>query len=93
MGVLPDQGEGLFIHDLALHSDAAGTGQARAIIEQIATQAQGAGFHDLALVAVNDSVEFWRHQGFTVMAEPPALRAKFSTYGAGARYMSRPLMD
>ncbi len=91
LGALPEQGEALFLHDLAIRPDAAGSGQARAIVGEIARKAQGAGFGEIALVAVNDSARFWRLQGFTVVDGPPDLQAKLATYGEGARYMRRPL--
>lgn len=91
LGALPEQGEALFLHDLATRPDAAGWGQARAIVDELARRAEVAGFREIALVAVNDSLEFWRRQGFTVADGSPALKAKLATYGNDARYMRRHL--
>ena len=93
LGALPDGSDALFLHDLALHPDIAGTGQAGAIVEQIAAEAQAAGFDDIALVAVNDTAGFWERRGFTIAGGPPSLRAKLAIYGEGARYMRRHLAN
>ena len=88
---LPEQGDALFLHDLALDPEAAGTGQASAIVERVAAHARTAGFGDIALVAVNDTAEFWRRRGFTSVDGSPGLSAKLATYGEDARYMRRRL--
>lgn len=87
---LPADARALFLHDLALHPDAAGTGQARAIVERLAGEAAGDGFRDLALVAVNGTAPFWERLGFSAEASD-ALAVKLASYGAGARYMRRRL--
>lgn len=91
LGPLPDQSDALFLHDLAVRPEAAGSGQAGAIVEQIAMLAETAGFDEIALVAVNGTVKFWRHHGFTIIEGAPTLKSKLAAYGADARYMRRQL--
>jgi GNAT superfamily N-acetyltransferase len=90
LGVLPEQRDALFLHDLAIHPAAAGTGQAQAILERVVEEARNAGIGVIALIAVNGTADFWRRQGFTVADTTPALEWKLASYGKGARYMLRP---
>lgn len=90
IAAIPDDAAVVYLHDLALHPDARGGGWTRAIIERLADQARTAGWRELALVAVNDAVDFWRRNGFAVES-PPGMAAKLASYGADARYMVRPL--
>ena len=90
---LPEQSQALFINDLAVNPEAAGTGQAAAIVEQVAGCALDAGLEWIALVAVNNSMGFWRRNGFASVACDPVLSAKLTSYGEGARYMVRTLKE
>lgn len=91
LGAIPNQGETLFLHDLGICPEAAGSGQARAIVDEVARRAQDAGFGEIALVAVNDTLAFWHRQGFIAVDGSPTFKAKLATYGADARYMRRHL--
>jgi GNAT superfamily N-acetyltransferase len=87
---LPADAAVMYLHDLALHPQARGTGQAAAMVEQLAADARAAGWPALALVAVNAAESFWLRHGFQIH-ETPALRQKLATYGSNAHYMLRPL--
>ena len=79
-----------YIHDIALMPETRGQGAARAIVAALDALARSHGLHRLALVAVNNSVPFWRRHGFTD-ATTPALAEKLASYGGDARYMTRDL--
>lgn len=87
---IPADAEILYLHDLALRPEARGRGRSRAIVEQLAADAKAAGWPGVGLVAVNDAAPFWERCGFKVV-ETPAMAEKLAGYGAGARYMIRPL--
>ncbi len=93
LGSLPEQGRAILLHDLALHPDAVGTGQAKVIVERLAGQARAAGFELIALVSVNDATGFWRRNGFEIVEGDAALRDKLASYGEGAHYMVRTIGD
>jgi len=78
------------IHDLAIATEAAGQGAARAIVETLAVRACEAGRRGLTLVAVNHSTRLWERRGRSAVA-PNAGRAKLHGYGGGARYLVRTL--
>lgn len=87
---LPTDPAVLYLHDLALHPRARGDGLTRAVVERLAEQATEDGWPAVALVAVNDAVDFWTRRGFSVQNTPePAV--KLTSYGADARYMVRRL--
>jgi ribosomal protein S18 acetylase RimI-like enzyme len=87
---LPAEPALIYLHDLALHPQARGGGVTGAVVEQLAEQAAGDGWPAIALVAVNDAVNFWRRHGFEAQAAP-GMAAKLASYGADARYMIRRL--
>ncbi|GAA0642635.1 GNAT family N-acetyltransferase [Brevundimonas lenta] len=87
---IPDDAAVMYLHDLAIHPDARGSGASKPIVEALADQARAAGWPALALVAVNDAVRFWEGHGFTV-SDAPGMSAKLASYGPDARYMIRPL--
>jgi len=91
LGSLPEQGDALFLHDLAIHPDAAGSGQGAKVIDELAGKAVEARFTDIALIAVNQTTPFWQRQGFREEAPSAGHSAKLASYGAGARYMRRHL--
>lgn len=90
MDAIPADADVLYLHDLALHPQARGTGATREIVERLAEQARGRGWPAMALVAVNDAVGFWTRHGFAVR-QTPEMAAKLASYGADARYMVRTL--
>jgi len=79
-----------YIHDLALLPETRGSGAGTAIVGLLAERAYANSFPNMTLVAVNNSVHFWRRQGFTV-TQDPALGAKLASYGDQARFMTRDL--
>lgn len=85
---LPTDPAVLYLHDLALHPQTRGGGLTRAVVERLAEQATEDGWPAVALVAVNDAVDFWARHGFSVR-DAPELAAKLISYGADARYMVR----
>jgi GNAT superfamily N-acetyltransferase len=91
LGAVPDQSRALFLHDLAIDPEARGTGQARAIVEQVARDARREGFCELTLVAVNNTAKFWQGRGFTIVNGRQSPHDKLSSYGADACYMRRRL--
>lgn len=87
---LPADAAVIYLHDLALHPDARGTGASGAIVERLAEQAAEDGWPAVALVAVNAAAGFWARHGFDVR-RPENMDAKLASYGPEARYMVRPL--
>lgn len=80
----------LYLHDMAVHPDAAGQGLARQLLA--AAWAQGLGLAMAALVSVQGSQPYWARQGFALQAlDDAAQRARLASYGADAVYMARPL--
>ena len=79
-----------YIHDVAILPELRGAGFGQAVTAILADKAAAAGLAELSLVAVNGSAPFWQRQGFETVARPD-LDAKLASYGAGARYMVRPL--
>ncbi|KRE17856.1 hypothetical protein ASE63_01275 [Bosea sp. Root381] len=92
LGGIPAGTGNWYIHDLALLPEARGSGAAGRIIAQVAGLARQAGCTGLALVAVNDSAEFWLRHRFRLV-DDPALAAKLASYDDAARYMRRDLQD
>ena len=82
LGTLPAQPDTWYIHDLALHERARGTGAAPAIVAQLAA----AHALPLSLIAVGRSPGFWARQGFVPATLP---QGKLASYGDGATYMVR----
>ncbi|GLK49420.1 acetyltransferase [Brevundimonas intermedia] len=89
---LPADPDLIYLHDLAVHPQARGGGVTRAVIERLADQAAEDGWPAVALVAVNDAVDFWSRHGFAER-ETPGMAAKLASYGSDARYMMRDLQD
>lgn len=87
---LPAQAEVLYLHDLALTPAVRGQGWSKPAMADVVAMARAAGLSALALVAVNDAVAFWRGHGFEVR-DTPAMTARLESYGADARYMTRPI--
>ena len=79
-----------YIHDLALLPAARKTGAAAAIVETLAAHARALRLSNMTLVAVNNSVHFWRRQGFDVVVDP-LLDRHLQSYDTRACFMSRDL--
>ena len=86
LGALPAQPDTWYIHDLALHERARGTGAAPAIVAHIATLAQARALPTMSLIAVGRSHGFWSRQGFI---SRPVPSGKLASYGGGADHMVR----
>ena len=87
---LPSAPDLIYLHDLALHPMARGSGATTAVIDRLAEQAHEDGWPAIALVAVNDASAFWARQDFSVR-DTPDMTQKLASYGPGAHYMIRTL--
>lgn len=85
---LPEAATVLYLHDLALHPAARGSGHTAPVVETLVRQAREDGWDTIALVAVNQATGFWEKLGFAVVSEP-AMSSKLASYGADAAYMTR----
>ena len=83
----------LYLHDLAVHPQAAGQGLALALLRHLWALGAAQGLRCSALVAVQGAQVFWQRQGYQEQAltEPDA-RTRLASYGAGASYMVRPTL-
>jgi ribosomal protein S18 acetylase RimI-like enzyme len=82
----PNQGDILFVHDLALSPMAKGQGIGRLLVEQLLVSAKQQGLTRALLVSIQNTERFWQQFGFEV-----APVGVSSTYGEGAVIMSRTL--
>ncbi|WP_075291543.1 GNAT family N-acetyltransferase [Pararhizobium arenae] len=92
LGALPPEADCWYLHDLALLPKTRGSGAGTAIVSQLTALATEEGFPAIGLVSVGGSRPFWRKQHFTVVTDP-MLAEKLESYGAGAAYMERKLID
>lgn len=88
LGKLPEPADTYYIHDLALTPQARGRGLAVEAVTLAVTIGRAGGFGTLSLVAVGDSIEFWRRQGFAVVRDADVERS-LASYGGAAHYMER----
>lgn len=79
-----------YIHDLALLPAARKSGAAAAIVGVLASHASALQLQNMTLVAVNNSVHFWRRQGFDIVVDP-ALDRYLRSYDINACFMRREL--
>ncbi len=86
---IPDEASVLYLHDLALTPAVRGQGWSKPAVKAVVDLAGAGGWTRIALVAVNDAVNFWRGHGFEVR-DTPEMAAKLASYGSDARYMTRP---
>jgi len=84
LGALPDGADCLYIHDVALLSDARGAGLGAVVAGILGTLAKDDGYGFLALTAVSGSAGFWSRQGFSAAPIDKSL----ASYGADAVYMA-----
>ncbi|MBI2731813.1 MAG: GNAT family N-acetyltransferase [Aquabacterium sp.] len=87
----PHQPDWLYLHDLAIHPDARGTGLARAMLHQATTAAHSQGLSTMGLIAVQGSVPFWSRHGFAPATAPVAqlMAKKLDSFGEDAVFMLR----
>ncbi|MET1537615.1 GNAT family N-acetyltransferase, partial [Burkholderia sola] len=87
-----EQADTLYLHDMAVHPDAAGQGLARALLAPLWDRARAEGLRHTALVSVQGSRGYWERHGYAVQAlASPLQQQRLDSYGDGARYMVRPL--
>ncbi len=77
----------LYLHDLALHPRARGTGVAAQLVQQVLAAGQRAGFQQAALVAIQGSAPFWQRFGFAVVTPDAMLATQLGSYGDDAQLM------
>ncbi|MDN3920155.1 GNAT family N-acetyltransferase [Roseateles violae] len=81
----------LYLHDLAVAPAGRALGLGRRLFERVLQAAQDLALDQIGLVAVQDSLAFWRRQGFAEPGPLPAgIAAKLASFGADARYLARP---
>lgn len=88
LGKLAEPADTYYIHDLALMPQARGRGLAVEAVTLAVTIARARGLATLSLVAVGDSIEFWRRQGFALVRDADVERS-LASYGGSAHYMER----
>ncbi|GIL40387.1 GNAT family N-acetyltransferase [Roseiterribacter gracilis] len=84
--VIPVDADAYYIHDLALLPGARGMQAGTQIVQHLATTKHAEGFPRMALVAVYNSVPFWKRQGFQLTDRI------ITGYGGKAHYMLRELI-
>lgn len=89
---LPSQADELYVHDMAISPALRGRGAARRLLIQAMAHAADQGLPRLSLIAVQGSVAFWAHLGFTTRhATSAPLVRKLASFGGDATLMSRSL--
>jgi ribosomal protein S18 acetylase RimI-like enzyme len=95
LGMLPDDPETYYIHDIALLPGLRGAGAAALAIALVLARAGKEKLATVSLVAVNDSAGFWRRHGFGPIAldqtADAALARKLRGYSKAAAFMVRQL--
>ena len=79
----------LYLHDLAVHPEAHGSGVGGRLVDGLMALARDEGLRWSALVAVQGAMSFWRRLGYEPQA--PAQPERLAPYGGDAHYMVRPL--
>ncbi|MBN8444567.1 MAG: GNAT family N-acetyltransferase [Gammaproteobacteria bacterium] len=84
----------LYVHDLAVSSDARGQGVATKLLEQAIAYARELDFDYLSLVSVQNSLPFWQDRGFSVVTElsESAVAALASYTNQKAHYMVKTII-
>lgn len=89
LGVLPDNSDTLYLHDIAIAPDARSGGAGGKAVALILQCALKMGLSTLSLVAVNGSPPFWEKHGFKPWQVDAKLKQKLLTYSEDACYMTR----
>lgn len=76
----------LYVHDMAVHPDAHGSGAGTALLRALEALGAERGQTVIELVAIEPAVGFWRRRGFTATDDEV-----YPGYGPGARKMRRAL--
>lgn len=80
----------LYLHDLAVAPAGRSLGLGRRLAERVEQCARDLGLARIGLIAVQDSLAYWRRQGFAELPSLPAvLQAKLASFGPHARWMER----
>ncbi len=90
LGALPPSPDCLYLHDIAVSSEARGFGAAAGAIGRLTELAARERLPAMALVSVGDAGPFWLRAGFRD-ATDLRLAARLAAYGPSARYMTKPL--
>ncbi|WP_280191668.1 GNAT family N-acetyltransferase [Delftia sp. PS-11] len=87
-----DAPDTLYLHDMAVHPDAAGQGLARALLQPLWERARAQGLRHTALVSVQGSRGYWERHGYAAHPLTSARqRQHLDSYGPDALYMARHL--
>lgn len=81
------QPDTLYLHDLAVHPDAAGLGLGPQLVHTALAWAAEHHLTHSALVAVQGSLPFWRRLGYAASAPAPGAADALASYGSGAHYL------
>jgi len=87
LGALPLHPDTLYLHDVALIPEARGKGAVRTLLQLLIRHAKERGFPSLSLTAVNNSVEYWRGNGFILIGDA-AHSQGLASYGKEAYAMA-----
>lgn len=80
----------LYLHDLAVATEAGGCGLGQALIAAATRYAEGKGYSFSSLISVQDSVGFWERRGYGVVENlSQAQQLLLDTYTGPAYYMSK----
>jgi GNAT superfamily N-acetyltransferase len=81
----------LYLHDMAVSSDARGQGVAKALLAQAEHYASEHQYALLALVAVQNSASYWQQQGFSPVSDISPLQQQLlaSYTGQQAQYLQK----
>ncbi len=89
---LPQSPDCLYVHDVAILSEARGRQAAARYMAILTAQARTLGIAHLACVSVYGTVGLWSGLGFAVQ-DDPGLRQKLASYGGSARYMTAKIRE
>lgn len=87
LGEIPAETDTYFLHDIALLPAARGSGAGAEAVRLVLDHARGAGFAQVALVAVNGADSFWATRGFVKDEADAIVRKLHASYGEGVYYM------
>lgn len=81
----------MYLHDLAVSPAGRAKRLGHKLVRQVVQRAQDMGLARVALVAVQDSGDYWRRMGFSEAPSPlpAALAEKLASFGPDARLMVR----
>lgn len=86
---LPVNPDCLYLHDLSVSPELRGAGAGAALVATFFELQQQTRLPSACLVAVQNSIAFWRRFGFQVTQADTVLLKKLASYGEDARFMRR----